>query len=908
MADRSITYEFRGSMGNLRAQLAAGSRAVKDFGTDLTGLDRKGEQMRRGLDDLGGSAGRFAVGLGSAFAAIATKTANFDQAMSFVQAATHETAAAMNDLREAALEAGASTAFSATEAAGGIEELAKAGVSTAAILNGGLAGALDLAAAGGLEVAAAAETAATAMTQFRLEGEEVPHIADLLAAAAGKAQGSVEDISGALKQSGLVAAQVGLSIEETTGTLAAFASAGLLGSDAGTSFRTMLLRLTAPTKESAELMERLGISTYDTNGQFVGMASIAGQLQAAFEGKTQAERDSAFATIFGSDAIRGAAVLYERGAAGIEEWTEKVDDSGYAAETAAIRMDNLKGDLEQLGGALETALIGSGEGQTGPLRDLVQNITNLVNAFNELPGPIKSTTGTLIGLGALGAGAFWFTSKAIVSIANTRQALDDLGIQAGRTRGRLTALNTVKFVGILTALASLGEGIENAFNANVDQNDLERNLTALVRGKVSDDLKRLADDLTALGDSTNRAAEPLQELVHIGGLLGETPIDRAAGNIEKVDQALADMVESGNVGQAREVFAALLEVIRQNGGSQVAAIERFDAFATALGNAGDAGEDAAAATGAMGAAADGAAPQVDAMSEALEQASGEARDIAESFLDLAAGVDEGKFSFREWVTSLNETATALREFRRNSETAARRGLDEGLIASLKEMGAEGAAQLSFLANASDKEIAEANRAWRRYERQVGKTTDEILDDIETIDGAKARPKVDTGSIDNAKQSVNELVNALIRLTGIGPASPKPPRNPAGLSGLYADGGYTGLGGKYEPAGVVHRGEFVFSSEATRGNERYLDGLHKSLRGYADGGLVPPLQQMRSSASGWSMSGGGFGGAMAIDYDRLAASLSSLRPLYGDIHMQPHNYNQFRREMDDDRRRAAAGGF
>ena len=313
MTSRSISYEFRANFANFRSNIAAAQRATRDFGDDLTGLDRKGEKMRRGLDTLGGTAGRFGLALGAAFAASATAAANFDQAMSFVEAATHETAGAMDDLRQAALDAGQQTAFSATEAAGAIEELAKAGVATTDILDGGLSGALDLAAAGGLEVADAAEIAATAMTQFRLEGTKVPHIADLLAAAAGKAQGSVEDISYALKQSGLVASQMGLSIEETTGTLAAFASAGLLGSDAGTSFRTMLLSLANPTKKSSELMKSLGIEAYDTNGQFVGMADLAGQLQKAFEGKTQAERDSALATIFGSDAIRAAAVLYAQG-------------------------------------------------------------------------------------------------------------------------------------------------------------------------------------------------------------------------------------------------------------------------------------------------------------------------------------------------------------------------------------------------------------------------------------------------------------------------------------------------------------------------------------------------------------------------------------------------------------------
>jgi TP901 family phage tail tape measure protein len=94
----------------------------------------------------------------------------------------------------------------------------------------------------------------------------VPHIADLLSAAANKAQGSVTDIGFALKQGGLVASQFGISIEETTGTLAAFASAGLIGSDAGTSLKTMLIALANPSAKSATLMQELGITPTTRRG------------------------------------------------------------------------------------------------------------------------------------------------------------------------------------------------------------------------------------------------------------------------------------------------------------------------------------------------------------------------------------------------------------------------------------------------------------------------------------------------------------------------------------------------------------------------------------------------------------------------------------------------------------------
>jgi len=396
----------------LSAQVAEYKRGMLEAADATRAVGTQGEklqQTREALNTLGqagvAAGGLLAAGVGVAIA----KFADFDQAMSYVQAATHESADNMALLREAALEAGASTVFSATESANAIEELSKAGVSTADILGGALAGSLDLAAAGGLGVADAAGIAATTMQQFGLKGKDAAHVADLLAAGAGKAMGDVDDIAQALNQAGLVASQFGISVEETTGTLAAFAQAGLLGSDAGTSFRTMLLRLANPTEEVKSLMSDLNIQAYDQQGNFVGLAKLAGNLQSSLGGMTQAQKDQTLAMIFGQDAIRSANILLREGEAGIRNWTAAVDDQGYAAETASQRLDNLKGDWEAFTGALDTAFIKMGEGADGPIRGLIQGLTGLVDWFTELPDVVQHGTfflGTaLSAIGLLGGGA-----------------------------------------------------------------------------------------------------------------------------------------------------------------------------------------------------------------------------------------------------------------------------------------------------------------------------------------------------------------------------------------------------------------------------------------------------------------------------------------------------------------------
>ena len=344
---RTVSVKLMADVANFQRGMTQAGHSVKSLGGELDKANQRGA-----LDETMNAATGLGVGMLAVAGTAAKFAMDFEKQMSAVKAATKASSGEMAALENAALEAGKNTAFSATQAAKGIEELAKAGVSTADILNGGLKGALDLAAAGGLDVGEAAETAASAMTQFKLKGQDLPHVADLLSSAAGKAQGSVHDMGAALNQAGLVASGTGLSIEETTGTLAAFASAGLIGSDAGTSFKTMLQMLQAPSGKTKELMDELGISAYDAQGEFIGITALAGQLKTQLSGLTPELRANAMAQIFGADAVRASNILYTQGAEGIQGWIDKTNDAGYAAETAATKTDNLAGDIERLKGSL----------------------------------------------------------------------------------------------------------------------------------------------------------------------------------------------------------------------------------------------------------------------------------------------------------------------------------------------------------------------------------------------------------------------------------------------------------------------------------------------------------------------------------------------------------------------------
>ena len=513
-----------------------------------------------------------AAAVGAAGLAIA-KFSEFDQAMSQVKATGDDARANIDGLTEAAQKWGAETKYSATEAAGGIESLLKAGVSATDVIGGGLEGALSLAATGNLGVADSAEVAATAMTQFGLAGSDIPHIADLIAAGAGKAQGEVSDMAMALKQSGLVASQFGLSIEETTGTLAAFASAGLIGSDAGTSFKTMLLRMSNPSAEAKTKMEELGIAAYDASGNFVGITDLAGQLKDKLADLPQAQRDAALATIFGSDAIRAANVLYEQGADGIQGWINQVNDAGYAAEAAAIKQDNLAGDLEKLGGAFDTLLTKAGEGSANGLRDITQNLTEFVEMLGrhgEAASTITAIVGALGGLALVAGGIM----KAVTAVSEFKTALNDLDVPIGKL-GKLagaiglvgaaymamTAYGRVYQASIDEQVTSTDE-LQNALQKLAATGDglnlIDANFAAVMKDS-SAGVQSMSDALVVLKDRGGGALESIETAMY-GAFGQDGPLKGAREQLEAVDKQLASM----DTGDAAKAFAEMYASVDQS--------------------------------------------------------------------------------------------------------------------------------------------------------------------------------------------------------------------------------------------------------------------------------------------------------------------------------------------------------
>ena len=720
-------------------------------------------------------------------------------------------------LREVVAKGKAYGALGMGRSSRAIEQLAKAGVSTQDILDGGLTGSLNLAAAGSIDVGEAAETAASAMTQFGLSGSDVTHVADLLAAGAGKAQGGVTDLAYALKYAGVPAHALGVSIEETTGVLAEFASAGILGEQAGTTLRSMLLSLSAPTTRAKSLMEDYGISLYDAQGRFVGLEAAAGQLQSQLGGLTEAERNHVLSVIFGKNAIQGAITLYNGGAQAVADWTAKVNDSGFAAETAAINMDNLKGDLEQLKGSLETAFIGGGSGSQGMLRGLVQGLTGVVNAFNKMPPSAQGATTAVLGVTAALGGGLWAASKTVQGIANAKQALSDLGIEAGKAKGAIRGVAAAgAALATVVVTADLLQGaFEKLANTRFKGGSLTRDIEALANGETTKNFEKLFHTFQDINDGWQVKANPISWI----SSWDPSGFETAQQNIQDLDESLASLVEGGQADTAAAAFEQLALKAKEAGVSTGDFQKLFPEYATALDNV-------SSATNAATESNKRFAAQQQKSAKATEAAQKAAKATADSFITLGDSLSDAKVSLGDWIKDMQKQADALRNFRVNAQKAAKQGLDEGLIKSLQEAGPEGALRMRQLANATDSEIKRANKAWRSGQAEIRKyvdATDDVPGDVSTRLTLKGMAEAMSGIAHFQRElnSIDRNIDVFIRAH----TTRLPSAGGMGPQVGYAGGGYTGDMSATSIAGVVHGREFVFDAETTAANRALFEAIH-----------------------------------------------------------------------------------
>ena len=360
-----------------------------------TDLDSSG--IEKGLSKLGSIAAKgmkaatvaitgTAAALGGVAAAAIKVGSDFESQMSRVKAISGATGEEFEQLKAQAMQLGADTSFSASQAAEGMENLAAAGFTTSEIMNA-MPGLLNLAAASGEDLASSSDIAASTLRGFGLAASDAAHVADVLAANANRTNSSVADTGEAMKYIAPLARAAGLSLEETAAAIGIMANAGVNGSQAGTSLRGALSRLSKPTKDMSEAMDELGISFYDSNGKMKSLTEQVGMLRQATEGMTDEQKNNYLVTLYGQEALSGMLALINEGEGSLGELTNAYKNCDGAAQKAAETMqDNLSGALEQLGGSAQTLGLAFYNSVADNLKNAAktatESINNITDSFN----------------------------------------------------------------------------------------------------------------------------------------------------------------------------------------------------------------------------------------------------------------------------------------------------------------------------------------------------------------------------------------------------------------------------------------------------------------------------------------------------------------------------------------------
>ncbi|MCA2013522.1 phage tail tape measure protein [Cereibacter sphaeroides] len=337
-------------------------------------VTRQGAAMSATWRRLAGAAGAAAGAIVGAFSlrAIGSTLASFDSSMSQVQAITRATGAEMEQLRAMAQQMGATTAFTASEAADGLRFLGMAGFTAAESMQA-IPAVLNLATAASMGLADAADITSNIMSGFGIEAANAAGVADILAAASSRANTDVSQLGQAMSTVAPISASLGIGLADTAAAIGLMSDAGIQGERAGTALRGVLASLAGPTNQAAEALAAMGLSVQDVNPAAHSMETIFGRLRAA-----GLDTASAMA-IFGREASSGALVLAE-GSARLGEFGRELGNvSGEAARMASIMGDNLQGDFNRFRSSVEALIIAMGDaGLIAIFRLVTQTVTMVV--------------------------------------------------------------------------------------------------------------------------------------------------------------------------------------------------------------------------------------------------------------------------------------------------------------------------------------------------------------------------------------------------------------------------------------------------------------------------------------------------------------------------------------------------
>lgn len=379
------------------------------------------------------------VGIGTA---IIKTSADFESSMSKVSAISGATGGDLDMLEAKAKEMGASTKFSATEAADAFQYMAMAGWDTQDMLDG-IDGIMSLAAADGLDLATTSDIVTDALTAFGLTAADSGHFADVLAKASSNANTNVSMLGESFKYVAPVAGALGYSAEDTAIALGLMANAGIKGSQSGTSLRSSLTKLVKPTGEAAKLMEKYGLSMTNADGSMKSLGEVMDMLRNKLGGLTEAEQAQVAAQIFGQESMSGMLAIINASEADYAKLTDAIYNAdGAAQQMADTMMDNLSGQLTLLKSALEGLAIEFGEILLPHIKNFVTWLQNLVQKLQEMTPEQKEQIVRWAAFAAAIGPVLLVIGKLVTGIGGLATAFSKIPGVIGEAKTGFTTLTT----------------------------------------------------------------------------------------------------------------------------------------------------------------------------------------------------------------------------------------------------------------------------------------------------------------------------------------------------------------------------------------------------------------------------------------------------------------------------------
>ena len=369
------------------------------------------------------STATYASGVGMAMGAGLAKSitigAAFESDMAKVAAVSRASDEQLQQLTATARQLGAETQWSASEAAQGMQYLAMAGFKTNEIVET-MPGMLNLASAGAIDLASASDIASNILTGFGLSASDMNRVGDVLTNTFTQSNTTLEGLGATMKYAAPVAKAMGVSIEEAAAMAGKLGDAGIQGEMAGTTLRSVMLRLSAPSEKGAAALEALGVSTVDASGNMKKMPVIMKELDKAMSGMSESAKANFTKAIFETEAMSGALVLMEQAGSGaLDNFVGAVKDVGSAEAVASKQIDNLKGDVTILNSAMQEMALKIYDSVKPALRAFAQGATEIVTKIGawakENPGLVQKIVAVA---GAIAA----FTAAALPMLAALKTA------------------------------------------------------------------------------------------------------------------------------------------------------------------------------------------------------------------------------------------------------------------------------------------------------------------------------------------------------------------------------------------------------------------------------------------------------------------------------------------------------